>query len=65
MSVCWSVVPFFSGSTQWGFFKKFLEEDILPYMLKFDKARFWKIAFVVRYSHKQDKFGPKAEYLVL
>ena len=28
-------------------FPNFLHEDILPYLLKSDKAGFWKIVFVV------------------
>ena len=41
-----------------------MHEDILRYILKSDKARFWKIVFSLsRWLGKREKFGPKAEYL--
>ena len=49
-------------------FLKFLHEDILPFILKSDKAGFWEIIFFFfffffyRKLGKLDKFGPKAEY---
>ena len=40
-----------------------LDEDIWPYILKCDKARFWKLYLLFRWLGKQDKYGSKTEYL--